>query len=71
MNEKQMTEEGQRKIEEMLLYADKFEGVLGETPVVRIKKVSDEEASKESCKVYCRHFNWERDNKNKEEQPSF
>ena len=39
MNEKQMTKEGQRKIEEMLLYADKFEGVLGETPVVRIKKV--------------------------------
>ena len=48
MNEKQMTEEGQRKIEEMLLYADKFEGVLGETPVIRIKKVSDEEASKEA-----------------------
>ena len=51
MNEKQMTEEGQRKIEEMLLYADKFEGVLGETPVVRIKKVSDEEASKEADEI--------------------
>ena len=51
MNEKQMTEEGQRKIEEMLLYADKFEGVLGETPVVRIKKVSDEEASKEAQEI--------------------
>ena len=46
-----MTEEGQRKIEEMLLYADKFEGVLGETPVVRIKKVSDEEASKEADEI--------------------
>ena len=46
-----MTEEGQRKIEEMLLYADKFEGVLGETPVVRIKKVSDEQASKEADEI--------------------
>ena len=51
MNEKEMTEDMQRKIEEMLLYADKFEGVLGETPVVRIKKVSDEEASKEADEI--------------------
>ena len=52
MNEKnKITEELQDKMDEMLLYADKFEGILGETPVVRTKPVSEEQASKEADEI--------------------
>ena len=51
MNEKKLAEEGQRKLEEMLIYADKFEGILGETPVVRVRKVSESKAKKEAEEI--------------------
>lgn len=52
MNKKdKTTEELQGKIDEMLLYADKFEGIFGETPVVRTKPVSEAEALREADKI--------------------
>ena len=51
MNEKEITEDMQKKVEQMLIYADKFEGILGETPVVRARKVSESEAKKEAEEI--------------------
>jgi len=50
-NKNNLSDKQKRLLEEFNLYVSKFEGMLGETPVVTVRKTPEEEARKEANKI--------------------
>tara|TARA_B100000212_G_C27323513_1_gene511278 strand:+ start:106 stop:714 length:609 start_codon:yes stop_codon:yes gene_type:complete len=50
-NKKNLSDKQKRLLEEFNIYVSKFEGMLGETPVITVRKTPEEEARKEANKI--------------------